>query len=241
MHVRHCRPTPEQKLIRRAKASLCEDRAPIEIIDFGAACGEGPPVIRHSTVSRVVRSASKPSRQAERLAWWVVKRKAQNVLELGTCLGTTSAVLAAVPHRPKVVSLEGDPGLAARARAFISQLNASIASNAATGASSEPLSVEVVEGEISSVLPEVVKRHRWDLVFIDGHHTAAALSGQLAAIIPQLASEACVIIDDIYWSRDMHAGWTLHSGSEYFSEVLDEFHHGVLLRGDIFAPETSAK
>jgi predicted O-methyltransferase YrrM len=232
------KPTAEQVVIREKLAALRDDHCPIQIRDFGAARGDGPPIQRNSTVARVARSASKASWQAERLAWWLERMEAKYVLELGSCLGTTTAVMAATSSRPLVVSLEGDPGLAMRSRWLIEDLNEDLNEELGDGpgaTTDRPLRVEVVEGEFSKTLPEVVGRHRWDVVFIDGHHRSDALAAQIELIRPQLASTACVIIDDIYWSMDMFGGWCALRDDGFFSAAVDEFHHGVLLKGGTFA------
>lgn len=232
------RPTPAQVVIREKMAALRDDHWPIEIRDFGAARVDGPPIQRNSTVARVARSASKASWQAERLAWWLERMESKYVLELGSCLGTTTAVMAATSSRPLVLSLEGDPGLAMRSRWLIEDLNEELNEDFGAGPGApkhRPLRVEVVEGEFSKTLPEVVSRHRWDVVFIDGHHRADALAAQIELIRPQLASTACVIIDDIYWSKDMFGGWCTLRDDGFFSAAVDEFHHGILLKGGTFA------
>lgn len=198
------------RALRRSKTS-------ISIVDFGGASAAGTSVVRTSTVGRLARVSAKSARQAGALAALVEGAEAEHVLELGTCLGTTAACLAAVPHRPHIVSIEGDPGLAEMARKNIKGLR-------------QGLNVEVVEGEISLVLPEVAARHAWDLVFIDGHHCSEALNWQLACIMPHLSPEAVVVIDDIYWSRDMHDGWLQQLGSGNFQRSFDAFHFGVLWR-----------
>lgn len=173
----------------------------IEVRDFGAGYGPSGKT-RFTTLDALESKASSDWRKA---AWlWAfaqvvrstVPDRPVDILELGTCLGAgaVSMVLGA-GDRSRYTGLEGSPGLAAITESRIR----SVAPEA---------DVELRVGPFTATLPELLTSEtRFDLVFLDGHHEGPALLAQWAQLAPRLSPGAWVIVDDIRWSKGMHAAW----------------------------------
>jgi predicted O-methyltransferase YrrM len=123
----------------------------------------------------------------------------RRVLELGTNLGVSAAHLAAAlalnGDGGRLVTLEGDPTLAAYAGRHLDVLG-------------HRERVEIIVGRFADVLPDVLDAHGpFDLVFLDGHHEEAATLQYFAQIRPHLGPGACVAFDDIEPTRPVRRAW----------------------------------
>ena len=134
------------------------------------------------------------------------------VLELGTNLGVGAAHLAgalalndAEPGGPgrggadlrrasRLVTLEGAPALAGRAERALADLG-------------HADRARVVVGPFAETLADVAASERWDLVFVDGHHEAAAALAYVATLGPHLAPGALVVLDDVEPGRPVRRAW----------------------------------
>ena len=194
---------------------------PIEIQDFGA--GSGPSgKTRLTTLGALESTASSDRRKAKWLwAFAQVQRAGRpdgpvDILELGTCLGAgaVSMVLGA-GDRCRYVGLEGSPGLALWTEARLHR--------AVPGAD-----IELRVGPFEETLPLLLASDRhFDLVFLDGHHEGSALLAQWAQLAPRLKPGAWVVVDDIRWSKGMHAAWCQLASVDGLI-ALDLFRMGAL-------------
>jgi len=207
----------------KVKGSLIASDAsePFEILDFGA--GSGPSGKSRITTLDALESTASSDRRKAKWLWTfahVLSRglpdRQVDILELGTCLGAgaVSMVLGA-GDRCRYVGLEGSPGLAALTEARLHR----VVSNA---------DVELRVGPFEETLPSLLaSERRFDLVFLDGHHEGPALQAQWAQLTPRLNPGAWVVVDDIRWSKGMHAAWRqLASSDGVFA--LDLFRMGAL-------------
>jgi predicted O-methyltransferase YrrM len=155
------------------------------------------------------------------------------VLELGTSLGVSAAHLALAlalndrerGTRSRLVTVEGDPGLAALARGHLAR--AGVAGR-----------VAVVEGRFADVLPGVLAAHGpFDLAFLDGHHEEAATLAYWRTLGPHLAPGACVAFDDVEPGRPVRRAWTRIAREETAAgaEAVD-----LLGLGLLFLPASGA-
>lgn len=191
--------------------------------DFGAGApeeGHGS----HVSLARLARTAASDGRKGKWLmaAVRAVSRRRRNVaiLELGTCLGSGGDfMLGAALEGARYCGLEGSSGLAGITRARLGR-------HVLKGKG-----VEVIEGPFSMTLPSVLEGSSgFDVVFLDGCHEGQALVGQWEQIRPHVREGGLVVVDDIRWSRDMHAAWLELAGRPGV-EALDLFRMGVLRPG----------
>ncbi|MFN3598083.1 MAG: O-methyltransferase [Rubricoccaceae bacterium] len=202
--------------LRRRLAASAER---VRVQDFGAGTRDGVLAAEARPAERAVaeiygRAASGPA--WGRFLFGLARGlRPARVLELGTNLGVSAAHLAAAlrlndaasspdegpgpdagagPSR--LVTLEGDPGLAVRAREALQRLGHG------------PDRAEVVTGRFDDTLAAACDAAGpFGLVFVDGHHEEAAARRYAAAIRPHLAAGALVVLDDVEPGRPVRRAW----------------------------------
>ena len=209
--------------VRTRTGQLQQRRETLALLDFGAGQPRDGQVF-HRRVADLARSAGTDRNKALWLHAVVEHRWRQRspeagparILEVGTSLGLGALAMLSGRHDGiAYTGLEGSPEVAQWAQAEVSRWNG-----------------DVVVGPFDLTLPEVLSAHDgWDVVFLDGHHEGAALKDQWNQIRSHLRPGACVILDDIRWSDDMHMAW-LALASQPDVCALDLFRMGVLTLQD---------
>lgn len=184
--------------------SLAADRSSIRILDYGLERGreEAPPPERDGRA--VVRELADHHRRTSvpetygLLLFRLVRELHPSVaLELGTSLGISAAYQAAaleLNEQGRLVTLEGAPALAERARANLDRLGLR--------------RVEVRSGRFQDLLePTLRELGRAGFAFVDGHHDGPATVAYSELMLPRLAEGAVVVFDDIAWSPGMRRAW----------------------------------
>ena len=152
-------------------------------------------VVSTTTVARACR-ASKPRMWGLFLFGLVRRLRPRCCLELGTCLGISSAYQAAAQRLNgggSLITLEGDPALATLAAEHLRRLGLA--------------DVRLVRGRFQDTLRGVLDEHGpVDHAFIDGHHDGDATLAYFDLILPRLTRRAVVVFDDISWPA-MRPAW----------------------------------
>jgi predicted O-methyltransferase YrrM len=191
--------------IEEVRRSLLRSRETVPVTDYGAVEPEAglssELMLQGRSDTRVIgdvcRTASKPFGAALILFHLVRKLRPARCLELGTCLGISTAYQAAALRLNgggTIVSLEGAPALAALAQGNLAALGLDNAS--------------VVTGRFGDTLDGVLRDLAGlDYAFIDGHHDGRATLEYFDRIHPSLTEGAAVVFDDIRWSSGMRSAW----------------------------------
>ena len=171
---------------------------------------------RIERVGDVARRSLKSPRYAQMLFRAVNFSKSSTVLELGSSLGITTAYLASPPSVVRCLTMEGSPEIAKQARKNFKALNIN--------------NIEIVEGNIDDTLQPTLDKYfeKIDFVFIDANHKCEAVMRYFQAILPRLTENSALIIDDIYWSKDMTAAWNMIKDYESVSCTIDLFQMGFV-------------
>lgn len=203
--------------IENARAELKKNESEIEIIDYGA----GKPNSTRSEeemkngvktktkicdLAKIGVKESKAKDIYKILGKIIENKKADSIessntpkikiLELGTCVGFSSAYFALFAPSAEIITIEGDPQIAAIARKNHKNL----------GVENQ---VHVECGRFDLVLPEILKDNKFDLAFIDGHHDKAATLAYFSQIEPHISENGAILFDDISWSDGMKEAWAL--------------------------------
>lgn len=141
---------------------------------------------------------------------------ARNVLELGSCVGISGAYLAAVSHRPRVVSIEASPELAPVAAATIARFTTN---------------GTVLRGMFDDRLPDAIEGPV-GLAYIDGHHDGAATIRYVQAIVPHLERGALIVLDDIRLYAEMIEAWGSLRAMPGVGVAVDVGRFGLLVWGE---------
>ncbi len=194
------------------KRWLC-DETPVEASLFGA--GSMGYAARQLKAGKLLQRSSvgpETGRRLFRLALW---QQPTTMLELGTCMGISTAYLAAGRASAAFISIEGHWPLAEKARQHLHELGLN--------------HVRVVNGAFADTLPEVLHQlQQVDLLFIDGDHRGSAVLGYLRTCLPFLHEQSVVVIADIHWSEDMWQAWQTMQVLPQVTGSADLFHLGVL-------------
>lgn len=202
------------RAIEQYRRQLKTSVEPIQLQDFGAGSvwSKQKKAMPIGTIAKHALSWPFQCRFLSRLA---AITQPKHVIELGTSFGVTAAYLATGAPEALIDTIEGDPVIARYAAAFFkAHAYASI--------------------RLHSTTFEFFLHH-WaqspnqvDLAFLDGHHTAAALTTYYDALKPSFHSNTIVVVDDIYWSEDMHHGWMSLCQKQEITQSVDCFHFGLL-------------
>ena len=190
--------------IEKIRENIDKNTSEIEVIDYGA----GNPEDNRSKEEmykgfinkcRVcdMNIASKPPFWAKVLFTLIREFQPQTSIELGTCLGISSAYQASamlLNKKGKLITMEGSPELVKISQKHLDSLGIS--------------NVEIIEGRFQDNLLEVLEKNKpIDYVFIDGHHDEKATIEYYNTFLPYLSDEAVLVFDDISWSKGMTNAW----------------------------------
>lgn len=198
--------------LRGLHKSMRRDSAVIEKLDFGT--GKSGPV----KICGIANRSIKPFRQSIFIAWIAQHLKCQSILELGSCLGTTTSALALLNQNSIVTSIEGCPNTARIASDNVRRLGIHNA--------------KIIHSEINQYLRSLAidELSQFDFIMIDCNHTYAATVEYFLQIESSRNDNIVVICDDIHWSADMNRAWKFMSQRSSFEISIDFLHFGLLAR-----------
>jgi predicted O-methyltransferase YrrM len=194
------------------RSKLLRDKRTIKVIDLGAGSKK---LNNHRKINQIARVSVKNKKLGELIYRLAVNFQPTISLELGTSLGVTTSYLALANTNGHVISLEGDPETRKIALENFHSLNIT--------------NIKCIEGNFDTELPKLVDHlTEIDFAFLDGNHRKEPTLNYLKQILPQLKNGSCVIVDDIYWSREMTEAWEEIIKMPEFTVSIDLFHLGIL-------------
>lgn len=192
---------------------LINDMRIITVTDLGA--GSHVNNNRQKKISDIARNALKPPKLAQLLYRLVADLKPGNIIELGTCLGTTTLYLQKAAPEAKVHTLEGCPETARIAKETFN--NGGISS------------VEPTVGNFDDTLPGIIDNlPQLDFVFVDGNHQKEATIKYFEWCLPKVHENTMLIFDDIYWSKGMKEAWAQIKAHPQVTVTVDLFWIGLV-------------
>lgn len=199
--------------IEKQRKKLLNDDTVLTITDLGA--GSYLNKNRKRKVRELAAHHLKRPRLAQLLYRLAHHHPAQKMIELGTCLGITSAYLAKANPDATLVTIEGCPETANVAyQNFVSL---------------ELPNVELQVGNFNDLFPkEVETMARLDFVYIDGNHTKEATLAYFNTCLPKSDEGTLLIFDDIYWSQGMKEAWEEIKAHPRVTVTIDLFWIGLV-------------
>jgi predicted O-methyltransferase YrrM len=199
--------------IEQLRSALLLDKRIIQVTDLGA--GSHANNNKKKQVGTIAKNALKPARLAQLIYRLGSHFKPETIIELGTCLGITTAYLARAAPLAKVVSVEGCPETAAIAAENLKHLDIK--------------NVKLRTGNFDTLLPGIIDRQEsLDFVFIDGNHRKEATLNYFNWCLPKLSENGLMIFDDIYWSRGMKEAWHQIKAHPQVTVTIDLFWIGLV-------------
>ncbi|MFT3704447.1 MAG: class I SAM-dependent methyltransferase [Agriterribacter sp.] len=185
----------------------------VEVEDFGAGSSVTKDKNRH--IKDIAKWSLKSPKYAQLLFRIVNYYQPENILELGTSLGITTAYLASANSHAKVVTMEGAPAIAALAENHFNQLGLK--------------NIRLVKGNFNeTLLPELNNTKHLDFVFVDGNHKKEPTVRYFKQLLPYLHNNSIIVFDDIHWSSEMEEAWGLIKQDPSVTCTIDLFAIGLV-------------
>jgi predicted O-methyltransferase YrrM len=213
---------PDYDAVEGLRKQLLNDKTELRVQDLGA--GSSVSNSKKRTLNSIARSAAKPAKYGQLLYRMAKHYQPKTILELGTSLGITTSYLAAANRDASVLTMEGSPEIAARAKQHFTGLQLP--------------HVKVVEGNFDDTLPAILRQlASVDFAFIDGNHRKEPTERYFQQLLSHVHNDSILIFDDIHWSREMEEAWNTIRKHERVRGTIDLFFIGIVL----FRQEFKAK
>lgn len=203
---------PQAGDIEDLRSDLSKNHKKVELKDLGAGSRVNKSNYRSiSEIARVSAGNKKDLALLHNLASWV---EAENILELGSNLGLGTLALSTAKTAKKVVTIEGDPTLAAMAVKNLEKLG----SNA-----------EVIAGSFEDNLDLAFEKLKTvDLAYLDGNHKKTPTLNYFNRIKEYSHNDTVIVIGDIHWSEEMEDAWDEIKSDQAVAATADIFSMGLV-------------
>jgi predicted O-methyltransferase YrrM len=199
--------------VESLRNQLLNDERIITITDLGA--GSLVNNNRQKKIADIAKNALKPPKLAQLLYRLAADLQPANIIELGTCLGTTSIYLQKAAPTAKVYTLEGCPETAGIAKETFAKAGVE--------------NIELITGNFDNTLPGVInKLEKLDFVFVDGNHQKDATLKYFEWCLHKVHENSLLIFDDIYWSEGMKEAWNEIKAHPQVTVTVDLFWIGLV-------------
>ena len=199
--------------VENLRSQLLSDNRLITVTDLGA--GSLVNNNRQKKISDIAKNALKPPKLAQLLYRLIADLQPRNIIELGTCMGTTSMYLQKAAPDAQLYTLEGCPETAEVAKGIFDQ--------------AEAKDIKLITGNFDDTLPSVIDGlDQLDFVFVDGNHQKDATLKYFQWCLPKVHENTLLIFDDIYWSEGMKEAWAEIKAHPQVTVTVDLFWIGLV-------------
>lgn len=174
--------------------------------------------VRSKTAGKLAKTSGLPQKYIRLLINLTHYLKVQQVLELGTCCGLTSACIAKGNKNLFVHTIEGNEERYQLALGMFSKWR-----------------VENVVAEHDDFARAIARfrqsGERFDMVFIDGDHDFDPTMKYFEQSLKILNSGGIIVVDDIYWSPSMNRAWQAIQAHAATTITIDLYRLGLVFIG----------
>jgi len=203
--------------IEMIRKKLIAHQGILEVNDLGA--GSVKMKTRSRKVSDIARYSSVPEKYGILLANMAGKFGAGLILEFGTSLGISTMYLSSTVSDIPVVTMEGCSSTAALAVETFREAGLE--------------NIRVLTGSFDDLLPLVEEEGiKPGLVFIDGDHRKDSVIRYFNRVAEMSDSKTVIMIDDIYFSREMADAWEEIRKDSRVTATIDIFRMGIVFFRD---------
>lgn len=195
------------------RRQLLQRNESIHVEDYGA----GSRVLgqQQRRISQIAKTALQRPAIAQTLFKWVNRFQCARILELGTCLGVTTAYLALANRKSCVYTIEGSEALLHYAREGWRQLAID--------------HIQSFQGSFQDELPKVLSMQSvFDFIYIDGDHRYDRVMALWHQLKQHLDTQGWLVLDDIHWSPGMRAAWDEICADPMVTLSMDFFDIGIV-------------
>jgi len=203
----------EYSSIEVHRKKLLNDDTLVTVTDLGA--GSHLNKNKSKKVREIAKNALKSPRLAQLIYRLAKNNRPNSIIELGTCLGITTAYLSKAAPTAPILTIEGCPETAGVARQNFKDLGLK--------------NIELRIGNFDELFPkEIDGRGRLDFVYIDGNHRKDATLNYFKWCLPKVHEGSLLIFDDIYWSKGMKEAWSEIKAHPQVTVTVDLFWIGLV-------------
>lgn len=199
--------------IEKERKRLLQDPLWIDVTDLGAGSHHLKSAKRK--IKAIAKHSLTPEKYAQILFRLANKFHPKNIFELGTSLGIMTAYFSKACSEAQVFSFEGCPNVSIKAKEVFTNLDLK--------------NIELIVGNMDNTLENVLhKVETIDFAFIDGNHRKQPTLNYTKQMIKKTHPDSILVLDDIYWSSEMHEAWEELKNHPKVTLSIDIFHKGFL-------------
>jgi predicted O-methyltransferase YrrM len=201
------------KDIEACRQDLLQSAKEITVEDLGA----GSRIHKTNTrlVKDIARNALKPRKWAVLIHKIVAYFHCRNCIELGTCLGITTAYIAKAHNNINVFTVEGSQSIYDMAKEIGYKLNIS--------------NTKYIHGNFNNQLPVLLESvPALDCIYIDGNHKYEPTINYFNQALTKTHEGTIMIFDDIHWSSEMEQAWNEIKNHSRVTVSIDLFFIGII-------------
>ena len=228
--------------IERCREKMLRDERELEFVDYGSAIKSrslenGSEAVcrleyrdtrRVCDIARRSLAKRKYAQMLSRLVNWLgashslengsgtacsLEFRGLTIVELGTSLGVTTAYMAAMDSRNRVVTFEGCEAVANIAKENWKALNIN--------------NIECRVGKID--VEELVRDiEHLDVAFIDANHTYEGTCKYFDVLAGKVREKSVIVVDDIHYSEEMEKAWKAICADERVTSTIDLYQMGLV-------------
>lgn len=199
--------------IESVRTQLLSDNRVITVIDLGA--GSLVNNNKQKKISTIAKHTLTPPKQVQVLYRLVKDQQPQNMIELGTSLGTTCLYLKKAAPKAALYTIEGCPEIASIAKGVFER--------------SKSQDIKLVIDNFDHTLKSIIDGlDRLDFVFVDGNHQKAATLRYFEWCLPKVHENTLLAFHDIYWSKGMKEAWAQIKAHPEVTVTIDLFWIGLV-------------
>ena len=223
--------------IERCREKMLRDERELEFVDYGSGKlkgengklkGENGERRRVCDIARRSLAKRKYAQMLSRLVNWLgashrlengsetaysLEFRGLTIVELGTSLGVTTAYMAAMDSRNRVVTFEGCEAVANIAKENWKALN-----------------INNIECRIGKIDVEQLARdiEHLDVAFIDANHTYEGTCKYFDVLAGKVREKSVIVVDDIHYSEEMEKAWKAICADERVTSTIDLYQMGLV-------------
>ena len=216
--------------IERCREKMLRDERELEFVDYGSGKlkGENGERRRVCDIARRSLAKRKYAQMLSRLVNWLgashrlengsgtaysLEFRGLTIVELGTSLGVTTAYMAAMDSRNRVVTFEGCEAVANIAKENWKALN-----------------INNIECRIGKIDVEQLAQdiEHLDVAFIDANHTYEGTCKYFDVLAEKVREKSVIVVDDIHYSEEMEKAWKAICADERVTSTIDLYQMGLV-------------
>ena len=204
---------PEYLQVEKLKRNLLQNDEKVEVTDLGAGSQVDKSRIR--SVKNLTRNSSKPKKYGRLLFRLSQHLNPENILELGSAMGISTAYMACGNRSSSLTTIEGCHNISNLAIQNMKSINIE--------------NVKVINGNFDDVLPLYLERiPKLDMAFIDGNHREKPTINYFEQCLLKTVNSSCLIFDDIHWSDGMEKAWKYIVDHQSVTLSIDLYFMGIV-------------